>query len=343
MCTDGRCFCRSPFTGPRCELHASVTSAWYATVGSLNHPAAAQSGSGVDEAPAAAGGGQSISASPESSRASPATDSGMAEMVGAVVPDQAMLVPRTQLGKPIVSSRLQLARQPYDDGADTAIAAIEDVNSVSRFLLNAFAIFMIILACCILSFVLRHNRELSSRLMFVFSGDTKLRANAADMLGASILPGHVVRIERIIIHDVKSQIFESLDVFVEVDFGTNMLAATRCRHVQPVSAALEPGAMSTLPVHDRPKRNRVVFTERLEFNLRPLMEAPMIIRVKDQDVIGNDLLGTVEIDASVVLKKANENARSGQLNYPAALSLQLLDANGQHIDTRILIWFSVPI
>jgi hypothetical protein len=178
--------------------------------------------------------------------------------------------------------------------------------------------------------------------MYVFSGDTKLRANAADMLGAGMLPGHVVRIERIIIHDVKSQIFESLDVFVEVDFGTNMLAATRCRHVQPVSVVLEPGARSTLPVHDRPKKNRVVFTERLEFNLRPLMEAPMIIRVKDQDVIGNDLLGTVEIDPGVVLNKANENERSGQLNYPAALSLQLLDANGQHIDTRILIWFSLP-
>merc|ERR1719352_1118201 len=154
-----------------------------------------------------------------------------------------------------------------------------------------------------------------------------MRWNSADMVPfIRVLPSEVVRIERIIIHDVQQSLIESVDVFVEVDFGTNMPATTRVRNVQGVSAMLEPNSpWGTLPKLDQPKKNRVVFTDRMEFNIRPYRQSPMVIRVKDQDMIGNELLGMVEIDADVI----RENAGKRQLNYKAAVSFQLQDPHAK--------------
>ena len=145
-----------------------------------------------------------------------------------------------------------------------------------------------------------------------------------------------------IVHDVGSQLFESLDVFIQVDFGTNMPSSTRVRQVQPVNQAFEPGAMVTLPPADRPKKNRVVFTDKLEFNVRPFGEGKIKFRVKDQDIIGGDTIGILTLDVDEVMAKAKENARSDAgMNYPACLSYPLVDSERKQIETRLLIWVTL--
>lgn len=239
---------------------------------------------------------------------------------------------------------LQLARNPNVD-ENVVIEVTEDVNTITRFALNIFIIVCIFVVIGAIYCLFTYNKELSSRFMFLASGDTKLRFNSADFVPfIRVLPSEVVRIERIIIHDVQQSLIESVDVFVEVDFGTNMPATTRVRNVQGVSAMLEPNSpWGTLPKLDQPKKNRVVFTDRMEFNIRPYGQSPMTIRVKDQDMIGNELLGMVEIDAEVIRQKARENASKRQLSYSAALSFQLTDPNAKSASdckSRILIWFT---
>jgi hypothetical protein len=237
---------------------------------------------------------------------------------------------------------LQLARNVDES---VVIEVTKDVNTITRFALNMFMITLILVVIVGVYCLFASNKELTSRFMFLASGDTKLRWNSADLVPfIRVLPSEVVRIERIIIHDVHQSMIESVDVFVEIDFGTNMLATTRVRNVQGVSAMLEPNSpWGTLPIMDQPKKNRVVFTDRMEFNIRPYGQSPMIIRVKDQDMIGNELLGMVEIDAEVIRDKARENAHKRQLNYSAALSFQLKDPHAKgagDCKSRILIWFT---
>jgi hypothetical protein len=232
-------------------------------------------------------------------------------------------------------------RQPSAD-PEAVVHALDDVNTISRFVLNGLVILCVFLVISLVCCFIRSSSELTARVMYALTGDTKMRVNAADVMGASILPGSVLRVERMIIHDIGSQLFDSLDVYVQIDFGTNMPACTRVRQVQPVNQAFDPGAMVTIPPADRPKKNRVVFTDKLEFNVRPIAEGQIKFRVKDQDLIGGDTVGTLSLDIDEVMAKARENTRSNTgMNYPACLSYPLVDSDRKQIETRMLLWVTL--
>lgn len=224
---------------------------------------------------------------------------------------------------------------------------IDNINALSRFVLNAVAILAVCIGFGMLYYCCKSNSVLQQRFMFLIGGSDKMRYNAADnwFPVVGMLPSEVITIERIIVHDVPKATFESLDVFCEIDFGINMPMTTRVRQVQAVSV-LEPNPWETnaaVEQCDKPSQNRVVFTDRMEFNVRPMRQSPMIIRVKDQDMIGADLLGFVEIDAGVLCERARENS-GGSLNYKAALSFKMIDQHGRssEMKTRVLVWFSKP-
>jgi hypothetical protein len=239
------------------------------------------------------------------------------------------------------SAPLQVSRFPdyedYTPDYEESIESVSDFNELTRFLLDISLIVAIIALIILISFLIKHSGEVGARIFFLLSGDTRLRMNSMDMMGASVLPSSVVRIERIILHDVPGG--EGRDVFVQVDFGTNMIASTRVRIVQPVSASFEPKAMQTLPDIDKPQNNRVVFTDKLEFNVRPFGEGDMIFRVKDQGMLGSELVGTLRLNAYDVLDKARKNESAPALNWKACLSNPLkVEAAGRHSRARILIW-----
>ena len=56
-----------------------------------------------------------------------------------------------------------------------------------------------------------------------------------------------------------------------------------------MAAWSEPRVMQTLPEKDQPTANRVVFTDKLEFNVRPFGEGDFTFRVKDQNMMGPPL------------------------------------------------------
>jgi hypothetical protein len=245
---------------------------------------------------------------------------------------------RAVVGKPphgvVGSAPLQVRRAP--DEYEETIETVSDFNEMSRFILDFGLIVAIIALIILVSFLIKHSGEVGARIFYLISGDTRLRMNSMDMMGASMLPSTVVRIERIILHDVPGG--EGRDVFVEVDFGTNMIASTRVRIVQPVATWSEPRVMQTLPEKDRPQKNRVVFTDKLEFNVRPFGEGDMVFRVKDQGMLGSELVGSLRIPAYDVLKKAKANEYAPALNYSACLSNPLKPAGGRQTRARILIW-----
>merc|ERR1719421_1678921 len=219
---------------------------------------------------------------------------------------------------------------------DETIETVSDFNEMSRFILDFGLIVAIIALIILVSFLIKHSGEVGARIFYLISGDTRLRLNTSDLMGASMLPSTVVRIERIILHDVPDG--EGKDIFVEVDFGTNMIASTRVRAVQPVAAWSEPRVMQTLPEKDRPERNRVVFTDKLEFNVRPFGEGDMFFRVKDQNMMGSELLGTLKLPAYDIVKKAKQNADAPVLNYSACLSNPVKLSSGRHSRARMLLW-----
>jgi hypothetical protein len=240
-------------------------------------------------------------------------------------------------GSAVESAPLQLmkagdAPEVYED----TVEHVADFNEITRFMLDVGLIIAIVILIVLISFLIKHSGEVGARIFYLVSGDTRLRLNSMDMMGANLLPSTVIRIERIILHDIEGG--ESKDVFVEVDFGTNMLASTRVRSVQPVAAWSEPRVMQTLPEKDRPQKNRVVFTDKLEFNVRPFGEGDIIFRIKDQGMMGSELLGTLRISSYDVVQKAKANEYAQALNYSACLSFPLKPVSGRHSRARILFW-----
>lgn len=219
--------------------------------------------------------------------------------------------------------------------------SIEDINTMSKFFFNLAIVVLVLVSCCLMSLALKQHEELMRRIMRATGGDSKMRYNMPDMLGASVLPSKVVRLERAILHDIEGSALEALDVYIEIDFGTNMLATTRVRHVQPVGSLLTPvdTASAGLEGHDQPRTNRCVFTDKLEFNVRPLGEQPMKIAVKDQDIVGSEVLGLVQIPPGEVVAAATKNV-DRELNFDACVKYQLA-LDGRALQSRLLLWFTL--
>jgi len=273
------------------------------------------------------------------------------------------------------------------------VDALAAANTTAR-----FASYMVLFAVAIVVVLaggvfLRYHAELSRRLMFFVSGDSKVRMNVPDALGAWVLPGKVVRIERLIVHDIDAGMF-GIDLYVEVDWGINMLQSTRVRQVQPVGRMLrvdQTVAAAVMPCprghklrpsgghechqcprsgltntkaqsclgcslcdyhvcHEhakapKPLDNNTVFTDKLEFNLRPYGQGNMFIRVKDQDIIGNELVGSLELTNDQVLELAHRSiGRPLDLSTVGVfpLSVDGLSATGrQGNPSKLLIWLTV--
>lgn len=391
-CLEGRCYCPAPFSGPACATRAEL-------------PALVKS-SEVEQLAAAstavrAGAASSPTAAPAGYPWKPEARVRPARALTPDAPIPAGIRPQWWAREAEVAATLLL-----QDLDSPVVEYIETANHTARFVQYFLITVFVIVICVAASIFFKYHGEALRRTMFFVSGDTKMRLNVPDaaislVTGGYMMPGQVIRIERIIVHDVNAGYF-GLDLYIEVDWGTNMLQSTRVRQVQPViqgglvnrtvvaaqmpcprGHALQPSSaghecqrcrMPAFPGSHakltntkkpaefgcaacnfyvcyrhgeapKPAENQTIFTDKLEFNYRPLGQDNMRITIKDQDIIGNELVGQLELDNEEVLNLAHRSV--GKPLDLSTVGVYQISQNGMTTSgskgspTKLLIWFTL--